>query len=198
MDEVRTWAGVQGFLSLAAVITLILFYVLGSPLGAQRGQWLWLGPANDWLSVFGSVSWVVAMVLIAREVRAGVPLWILTIAACVAVGALAVVTVLQVAGVVGLQAQFAAAIPVVVFGFGWLPFAAAAAHATGHAPRGILVFASVLAAALLVGLVLAGTSFLAADPSALRNVLLFAGIGIGGLSWVAFPVWWLTLAAAAQ
>ena len=54
-DQLRIWAGLHGFVSAGALLSLLLFFALAMPFGTERRQWWWLGPVNDWLSVIGVV-----------------------------------------------------------------------------------------------------------------------------------------------
>ena len=109
-EQLRIWAGLQGFISAASLIALLLFFGLATPFGNEQRQWSWLGPVNDWLSVLGAVPWIVASVLLALRVRAPWWFWALTVLLAIAVLAAALVTVLMLAGRASLQLQFAFAI----------------------------------------------------------------------------------------
>lgn len=89
-EQLRIWAGLQGFISLAALFALALFFALATPFGTEQPRWSWLGPVNDLLAVFGAVPWIVVMILLAQRVHAGTLLWVFTIVTCIGVLAIAV------------------------------------------------------------------------------------------------------------
>ncbi|WP_353826465.1 hypothetical protein [Agromyces sp. SYSU T0242] len=194
-DQVRIWAGLQGFVSLAALVALILFFVLSTPFSTPQARWSWLGPVNDWLAVIGAVPWIVAMLLLARYVAAGPWLWALTVLACVGAAAIAIVTVLMLAGLADLQAQSIVAVAATLVAFAWAAVVSAVARDAGVLPPWAAILAIAVIAAFLAGAVVAGLAFAAADGSALRTVLFAVAVGVGGLAWIAFPVWWLAVAS---
>ncbi len=197
-EQLRIWAGVQGFLSLAALVALALFFALARPFSAEQRQWWWLGPVNDWLAVFGAVPWIVAMILLTVRVRGEALLWVFTGVASVGVAALALVTGLMLAGRADLQVQTLTAIPVTVVGFIWIAVAASAARAAAVIPPWVAVFAIALLVALLVGMVAAGVGYVAPAQSPLQTTLFIAAGATGGPAWFGFPFWWLALAATAR
>lgn len=194
-EQVRIWAGLQGFVSLAAVIALALFYALATPLGTPQRRWFWLGPVNDWLAVIGAGPWIVAMVLLAMYVRAGPWLWTLTVLACAGAAAIAVVTILMLTGRVGLPTQAVVGLIATIVALGWMAVAAGVARSSAVIPAWVWFLAIAILVAFVVGGILAGIGFLAPAGSAVQTVLYAIGITIGGASWFAFPIWWLILAA---
>ncbi|GAA2035022.1 hypothetical protein GCM10009819_19260 [Agromyces tropicus] len=194
-EQVRIWAGLQGFVSLAALVALILFFVLATPFSTPQSRWSWLGPVNDWLAVIGALPWIVAMVLLARYVVAGPWLWALTVVACLGAAAIAIVTLLMLAGLADLQAQSVVAVVATVVAFAWSAVAAGVARDAGVLPGWLAVLAIALLAALVACAIAGGIGFLAADGSAVRTVLFGVAVVLGGLAWIAFPVWWLAVAS---
>ena len=63
-DQLRIFAGLQGFVSAAGLLALILFFALATPYGAEQRRWAWFGPVNDWLYVLGAAPWIIASVLL--------------------------------------------------------------------------------------------------------------------------------------
>ncbi|MRX42963.1 hypothetical protein [Agromyces kandeliae] len=194
-EQVRIWAGLQGFVSIAALVALVLFFVLATPFSTPQSRWSWLGPVNDWLAVIGALPWIVAMVLLARYVVAGPWLWALTVLACVGAAAIATVTVLMLAGVADLLAQSIVAAAATVVAFTWSAVVSAVARDAGVLPAWLMAFAIAMIAAFAVGAIVGGIAFVAAEGSVLRATLLGVAVAICGLAWVAFPVWWLAVAS---
>ncbi|WP_438853775.1 hypothetical protein [Agromyces sp. M3QZ16-3] len=194
-EQVRIWAGLQGFVSLASLVALILFFVLATPFSNPQSRWSWLGPVNDWLTAIGALPWIVAMVLLARYVAAGPWLWALTVVACAGAAALAIVTLLMLGGLADLRAQSVVAVVATVVAFAWAAVAAGVARDAGALPGWLTVLAIAIAAALAACAVIGGIGFLAADGSALRSALFGIAVVLGGLAWIAFPVWWLAVAS---
>ena len=192
----RIWAGLHGFVSAASLIALVLFFVLATPFGAERRQWSWLGPVNDWLTVLGAAPWIIAMLLLAARVRAPEWFWVATFVVAAGVVAMAVVTLLLLAGRVGLSRQAAVALPVTVAAFVWVGVAAYLAGRSAAVPSWVEVFACALAGALLIGAALVGIAF--ALPEASRMPLFVVGGALGGLAWLGFPVWWLAFASTVR
>lgn len=190
-EQLRIFTGLHGFVSAAGLIALALFFALGM----HDRRWAWFGPVNDWLYVLGAAPWIVASVLLMVHARAGALLWGFTIVVCLLVAAGGVVTLLMLAGRVGLGTQIAVSTPMTVLGFVWLWPAAAAAVEAAALPRWMLVLSIVVMAAFLAGGAVLGAAFLLPAESVVRSVLFVAGGIPVGLAMAAFPAWWLLVAA---
>ncbi|WP_232466136.1 hypothetical protein [Diaminobutyricimonas sp. LJ205] len=197
-EQLRIWAGLQGFLSLAALVALVLFFLLATPFTSVQTQWMWLGPVNDWLSVFSAVPWIVAMIVLTLRINAGTGLWILTLLACLGVTALAVVTLLMLAGRASLQAQSVIAVVAMTVALAWGAVAAPAASRAAAIPPWLSFFAIGLLVAFILGAVLAGVGYLLHAGSSAQMPLYIVAATVGGLAWCAFPVWWLAVASTAR
>lgn len=197
-EQLRIFAGLQGFMSAAGLLALVLFFALATPFGTGQPRWAWLGPVNDWLSVLGAAPWIIASVLLVVRAHGGAPLWVLTGALCVLIAAGAVVTGLMLAGRVGLDAQFLVATPMTLVGFIWLWPAAATAVGAAVLPSWMLPLSVVMVLAFVAGGVIVGSAFLLPGDSALRTVLFVAGGIPVGAAMIAFPAWWLIVAANAH
>lgn len=194
-EELRIFSGLQGFVSAAGLLALILFFALAAPFGSGQSRWAWFGPVNDWLYVLGAAPWIAASVPLVIRVRAGMLLWTLTVVLCVLVAAGAIVTALMLAGKVGLNVQFAVATPMTLVGFIWLWPAAAAAVSAAALPQWVLPFSIVVLLAFVAGGALVGAGFLLPAESATRMVLFVAGGVPVALAMVAFPAWWIVVAS---
>ncbi|GAA1061702.1 hypothetical protein [Agromyces bracchium] len=194
-EQVRIWAGLQGFVSLAALIALALFFLLATPFSTPQSRWSWLGPVNDWLAVIGAVPWIVAMVLLARYVAAGPWMWALTVAACVGAAAIAIVTLFMLAGVAGLQLQAIVSLGATVVAFAWAAFAGSLAQDAGLVPGWIATLAVAMVVALVVGGILGVVGYATGAGSSVQATLYVVAGVVGGLAWLAFPVWWIGVAS---
>jgi hypothetical protein len=194
-DQLRIFAGLQGFVSGAGLLALTLFFALATPFGAEQHRWAWLGPVNDWLYVLGAAPWIIAVVLLVSRVRGGALLWVLTAILCILIAAAFIVTALMLAGKVGLNMQFLVATPMTLVGFIWLWPASAAAVGAAAVPSWMLPLSVVVLLAFVVGGAVIGGAFLLAADSATRMVLFVAGGIPIALAMVAFPAWWVILAS---
>lgn len=197
-EQLRIWAGLQGFISAASLLALLLFFGLATPFGNEQRQWSWLGPVNDWLSVLGAAPWIVASVLLALRVRAPWWFWALTVLLAIAVLAAALVTVLMLAGRASLQLQFAFAIPMIAISFLWLAFAGVLGTRSVALPAWMGVFAVGIAVAFALGAVIVGVAFAVPEATGWRMPLLITGAVPGFLAMIAFPVWWICVASTAR
>ncbi|RZS66630.1 hypothetical protein EV187_2368 [Agromyces ramosus] len=197
-EQLRIWAGLQGFVSAAGLLALLLFFTLATPFGAEQQRWAWLGPVNDWLYVLGAAPWIIASVLLVERVRGGALLWILTGILCLLIAAGAFVTALMLAGRVGLNVQFLVATPMTLVGFIWLWPAAAAAVGASAVPSWVLPLSISILLAFVVGGAVVGGAFLVPAGSTMRNVLIVAGGIPVALAMIAFPAWWVILASNAR
>ena len=196
-EQVRIWAGLTGFMSAAALVALVLFFALARPWSDVQPGWFWLGPVNDWLSVLGAGPWIVATVLLAVHARLGGAWWMLTGVVAAGIAALAVVTLLMLAGRTDLSVQTVTAVPVTVLAFVWTAVATSAAVRQAVLPGWVAGVAIALVVALVVGAVVVGVSFLVPEGP-LRTVLWVVGGIPGGLAWVGYPAVWLCVAATAR
>ena len=194
-EQLRIFAGLQGFVSAAGLLALLLFFALATPFGDEQRRWSWLGPVNDWLYVLGAAPWIIATVLLVVRVRGGAVLWVLTGILCILIAAGAVVTMLMLAGKVGLNVQFLVATPMTLVGFIWLWPAAAAAVGAGTLPSWFLPLSVVVLFAFVVGGAVVGGAFLPPPDSAARMVLFIVGGIPVALAMIAFPAWWIILAS---
>ena len=117
-EQLRIFAGLQGFVTAAGLVALILFFALATPFGADQQRLAWLGPVNDWLYVISAVPWIIASVLLVIHVRGGAVLWGVTVLLSILIAAGAVVTALFIVGGIPV------ALAMVAFPAWWLILAA--------------------------------------------------------------------------
>jgi hypothetical protein len=192
--DVRTWAWLSGWSGVAAGILLVLFFALADPFGTAEpvGGWTWTGPANDvavalQFATFVPVAWALRGRLPAtRAVRAG------TVAAVIAMVAAAVLQVLLVAGVIPFETQLPFVMVAFVVVFGWLLGADFAAHRSRTLPRPLTRVGLLLGAGFIVGMLLAAAGLLLPGPAG--QVVLWLGLGVGSVAWLALPAFPLLLA----
>jgi hypothetical protein len=191
--DVRTWAWLSGWSGVAAGILLVLFFALADPFGTAEpaGGWAWTGPANDvavavQFATFAPVAWALRRRLPAtRAVRAG------TIAAVLAMVAAAVLHALLVAGVMSFETQLPAVMVAFIVVFGWLLGTNFAAHRSRALPRPLTRVGLLLGAGFVVGMLLAGAGLLMPGPAG--RVVLWLGLGVGSVGWLALPAFPLLL-----
>jgi hypothetical protein len=194
MLDVRTWARVSGWSGIVAGILLVLFFALADPFGAGEagGRWAWTGPGNDiavavQFATFVPVAWALRGLLPATgAVRAG------TIAAVTAMVAAALLHALLVAGVIPFETQLPFVMVAFVVVFGWLLGASLAAHRSRALPRPLTRVGLLLGAGFTVGMLLAGAGLLLPGPAG--QVVLWLGLGVGCVAWLALPAFPLLLA----
>lgn len=196
-EQLRIWAGITGFMSAAALLALVLFFVLARPFGDEHRQWFWLGPVNDWLTVLSAGPWIVATILLALRARLDGAWWILTGATIAGIAAIALTTLAMLAGWTTLTVQSVVAVPATLLAFVWAAVATSAAARRAVVPDGVATIALVLLLALVLGGIVIGVSFLV--PEGPFRVALWVIGGIpGGLAWVGYPVVWLGVASTAR
>lgn len=119
----RTWGVVAAYTGALAGAALALYYVLADPLGARDEAWLWLGPANDVLSIafYGALS--SAAILTWKE-RRGTVLAALAALLVLSSATSTVSTLRLLTGVGGLREQSLASVPLVALLVTWLVAAA--------------------------------------------------------------------------
>ncbi|QUY63428.1 Hypotetical protein [Gulosibacter molinativorax] len=118
----RAWSLTAGYLSIMSALALILFFALADPYGAQLPRWMWLGPANDVLSMALAPVIAIAAVLLWRRLG-GVLLGLFTVLLGLGNMVLAVVTGLMLAGAATLETQTIFAVPMIIAMFVWLVLA---------------------------------------------------------------------------
>ncbi len=185
------WAVVSGVAGLAANLLLVLFFAVSRP-WTDGGGLEWTGTANDVVVVVQFAALVPVALAVRGRLRAG---WV-GAATTVAVGAMAAVVLLQVALLAGLLAFEVQVWPVMAcfaVTFGWV----LAVSRSGRTvlPRGVVRVGTVVGASYLAGAAVfaAGVLLLPPDSVALYAVC-GAGVVVGVVGWLGFPLWPLVIA----
>lgn len=191
MGVATRWAALSGTAGLAANVLLVLFFAVSRP-WADGGGLDWTGVANDVVVVVQFAALVPVALAVRGRLRAG---WAGP-ATAVAVGAMGAVVLLQAALIAGLLPFEAQVGPVMAcFGvtFGWV----LVVSRTGRAvlPRGVVRLGTVVGASYLAGAAVfaAGVLLLPPDSLALYAVC-GAGVVVGVVGWLGFPLWPLMIA----
>lgn len=118
-----TWGVVAAYTGCLSAAALVLFYALADPLGARHEAWMWLGPANDVLSIafYGGLS---AAAILTWKERRGTLLGTLAALLVLSSAASTASTLRLLTGVGSLREQGAAGVPLVVLLVAWLVAAA--------------------------------------------------------------------------
>ncbi|HEX6355614.1 hypothetical protein [Actinophytocola sp.] len=183
------WAVLSGVAGLVANVLLILFFAVSRP-WTSGGDLDWLGPANDATVVVQFA----ALVPVALAVRGRVGL--ARAVTATAVGAMGAVAVLQVAllvGVLTFDVQVWAVMACFAITFGWVLVASRAGRTA--LPRAVVRLGTAVGVSFLAGAAVfaAGALLLPPDSVALY-VVCGAGVVVGLFGWLGFPVWPLVLA----
>lgn len=119
----RTWGVVAAYTGCLSGAALALFYALADPLGARHETWMWLGLANDVLSVAFCGGLSAAAILTWKE-RGGALLGTLGGLLVISSAVSTVSTLRLLTGVGGLREQSAVGVPLVLLLVAWLVAAA--------------------------------------------------------------------------
>jgi hypothetical protein len=201
IDAPVLWALTSGISGVLANVLLVLFFLLANPFGRSGplagdvGQdFMWLGPANDWVIVVQFLTFIpVALALRGwlpptRSVR------LATAAAVGAMIATAVLQLLLVAGVLEFDVQVLLVVATFLVVYGWVLTASSTGHRYGTLPRSVTRFGLLLGASYPVGLLIAAAGLLFPSGSAAQLAFVVPGVIIAAPGWLALPVWPLVLA----
>jgi hypothetical protein len=187
----RLLALVSGVVGLLAGVFLLGFFALDA--SGARLAGLSLGFVNDVLgavqfATLAPVAWALGRRLpAARTVRPA------TVVAVVAMVAFIVISVLLVTDVLSFATQIGPQIVAILVVYGWLLLVNLVAHRTRTLPRAVTRLGVLLGAGLITGLALVGAGFVL--PAVVGSVVTWLGYGLGGLAWLALPLYVLLLAA---
>jgi len=170
----RQLAVITGVAGIVANILLILFFALAQPWHGVATRFDWLGPANDVVIVVQLATFIPVALALKRPATA------------LGVAAMAAGVVLQLLLIVGLL-SFEVQGPLITLCF-LLLFVW-----TFLASRSFDRFGTLIGLAFPIGLALVALGFAVPD-GVLRYVVFAVGGLLGGVAWLAFPVWPLLLA----
>ncbi|GAB1510444.1 hypothetical protein [Actinophytocola sp. KF-1] len=187
------WAALSGTAGLAANVLLVLFFAVSRP-WADGGGLAWTGTANDVVVVVQFAALVPVALAVRGRLRAG---WA-GAATAVAVGAMAAVVLLQVALIAGLLAfevQVGFVMACFAVTFAWV----LVVSRTGRnaLPRGVVLVGTVVGVSYLAGAAVFGAGALLLPPDSVAlYAVCGAGVVVGVVGWLGFPLWPLMIARA--
>jgi hypothetical protein len=187
----RTTAIVTGVAGLVANVFLALFFALARPFDIHTG-YSWLGPANDAVTVAQFAAFVPVAVALRARLPVSRALNVMTSFAVAAMVAYVVLQVLLIADVLAFETQVGYVMVAIVVVVAWILQVSLSAHRTLALPRPVTRLGVLVGAAFFAGFVLVASGF--AVPEPMRLVLFGLGGALGGLSWLAIPVFPLLLA----
>ncbi len=190
----QLWATISGITGLAANLLLVLFFLLAQPFGVARPGFMGLGTANDWVIVIQFLTLVPVALALRSRLPATRAVALATAAAVAAMVGTAVLQLLLIAGVLGFDVQVRLVVPLFLVIYGWVLTASSAGHRHGTLPRPLTRFGLLLGMCFPLGLLIAAAGLPFGWGSVAQLAFGVPGLLVGGLSWLAFPVWPLLLA----
>jgi hypothetical protein len=187
----RTTALVTGVAGLVGNVLLALFFALARPFDVHTG-YSWLGPANDAVTVAQFAAFVPVAVALRARLPVARALDAMTSLAVAAMAAYVVLQVLLIADVLAFETQVGYVVVAIVAVMAWILQVSLSAHRTLALPRPVTRLGVLVGAAFFAGAVLVASGF--AVPEPVRLVLFAVGGALGGLAWLALPVFPLLLA----
>jgi hypothetical protein len=187
----RATALVTGVAGLVANVFLALFFALARPFDIHTG-YSWLGPANDAVTVAQFAAFVPVAVALRARLPVSRALDVMTALAVAAMAAYVALQVMLIADVLAFETQVVYVMAAIVVVVAWILQVSLSAHRTLALPRPVTRLGVLVGAAFFAGFVLVASGF--AVPEPMRLVLFGLGGALGGLSWLALPVFPLLLA----
>jgi hypothetical protein len=194
---------VSGVLGLVGNVFLVGFLALTHPYYSDP-TWGWLGSASDVVAVGQFAALVPVIYAVGRLLPARRLMRACTALAMITTAGLALVSAALVAGLMTFDVQVWFVVGFLVPLYGWLLVANSVGHQAGALPRSVTRLGLLLgvtwpaaAALVLAGLLIGGVDLGSQSYGLPGAVLVVPGMVLGLLSWLALPLWPLTLAATA-
>jgi hypothetical protein len=184
----------SGITGLVANALLVLFFLLAQPFGAIRPEFEWLGAANDWVIVVQFLTLIPVALALRSWLPATRAVRLTTVAAVVAMVAIAVLQLLLIGGVLDFDLQVVLIVPMFLVIYAWVLAVSSTGHRHGTLPRPVTRFGLLLGVGYPVGLLIAAAGLPFGWGSVGQLAFGIPGVLLGGVSWLALPVWPLLLA----
>jgi hypothetical protein len=186
----RAFALVSGVVGLLAGLFLLGFFIL-EPSGVRLAG-VSLGSINDVLGAVQFAAFVPVVWALGRRLPATRPVRVATVVAVFAAVAFVVLSLLLVTDVLTFEQQIGPVVVAILIIFAWLLLVNLVAHRTRALPRSVTRIGVLTGVALFTGLVLVAAGYVL--PGALGQLGTWLGYVLGGLAWLALPVYVLLLA----
>ena len=187
----RALARVSGVVGLLAGLFLLGFFTLES--SGVRLAGLSLGFVNDVLGVLQFAALAPVAWALGRRLPATRLVRVVTAVAVVAMLAFVVLGLLLVLDLLTFAQQIGPVVVTILAVYGWLLLVNLVAHRTRTLPRAVTRTGVLLGIALLTGMVLVGAGYVL--PGTVGRLVTWLGYGLGGIAWLALPVYVLLLAS---
>ena len=172
----------------------MLFFLLAQPFGDARPGFMWLGTANDVVIVVQFLTLVPVALALRGRLPATRAVRVSTAAAVAAMLGTAVLQLLLVAGVLAFEVQVWLVVPLFLVIFGWVLTASSTGHRHGTLPRPVTRFGLLLGMCFPLGMLITVAGLPFGWGSVAQLAFGVPGLLVGGVSWLALPVWPLLLA----
>jgi hypothetical protein len=190
----QVWAMTSGLTGLVANLLLVLFFLLAQPFGEARQGFMWLGTANDWVIVVQFLTFVPVALAMRSRLPATRAVRLTTAAAVVAMAGTAVLQLLLIADVLDFGIQVGLVVALFLVIYAWVLVVSSNGHRHGTLPRPVTRFGLLLGVSFPVGLLITAAGLPFGWGTAAQLAFGVAGLLLGGVSWLALPVWPLLLA----
>jgi hypothetical protein len=187
----RTAALLTGVTGVVGNVFLLLFFALARPFDIHTG-YSWLGPANDAVTVAQFIAFVPVAVALRARLPVSRALDVMTAVAVAAMAAYVALQVMLLAEVIAFETQVGFVMVAIALVVAWVLQVSLSAHRTLALPRPVTRLGVLTGAGFFAGSVLVASGF--AVPEPMRSILFGIGGVLGGLAWLALPVFPLLLA----
>jgi hypothetical protein len=185
----RALALVSGVVGVVAGLFLLGFFAWDSN-GVWRAGFS-LGHVNNLLGAIQFAALAPVAWALGRRMPATRTVRVATAVAVVAMLAFVVLSVLLVVGELTFATRIGPVMGTILAVYGWLLVVNLQAHRTRTLPRAVTRSGVLIAIALLTALVLVGAAYVL--PGIVGELLRWLGWGLGGVAWLALPIYVLLL-----